>query len=185
MAGERWRLFVATALPGAAAAALWQSLARLRDRHPQARWLPPEQYHVTLVFLGSTDPARLAEIRRVIGEVAVSNARFAASTGSGGGRPDNRRGGVAWVRLAGGRHQLASIALALDRALGTRQYERQRPLPHVTVARRVTGGLIADLRAASTSFGVEWPVERISLFRSHTGPRGSVYEELAAAYLAG
>ena len=54
------RLFVAAEVPEDVRAGLAESVARLRERFPKARWVPPQNQHVTLKFLGSTYP-RLVE----------------------------------------------------------------------------------------------------------------------------
>jgi 2'-5' RNA ligase len=146
--------------------------------------MPAEQYHATLAFLGSTDPGRVSDISAAIRVVAATCEPFDLVTGEGSGRAGGRRGGVAWLRLAGGRQQVEELARAVDREIGSGLYTAANPpRPHVTVARRVDEALLDDLRAISPDLLVSWRVERIVLYRSHTGPRGSVYEELTSAQL--
>lgn len=145
--------------------------------------MPSEQYHATMVFLGATDPGRVPEISAAIARAAASEP-FDVLTGHGSGRAGGRRGGVAWLRLAGGREQLEELAWAVDREVGSGTYTAAAPpRPHVTVARRIDESLLDDLRATARDLRVPWRVERIVLYRSHTGPRGSVYEELSSAQL--
>jgi 2'-5' RNA ligase len=182
---ERWRLFVAAPMPQSAAAALWKALAGLRERHPEARWMPAEQYHATLVFLGSTDPGLVSEIGAAIARAArAADGPFDVVTGEGSGRAGGRRGGVAWLRLAQGRKQVEELAWSVDREIGNGVYTAAAPpRPHVTVARRVDEALLADLGDTAREERIPWLVERIVLYRSHTGPRGSAYEELTSAVI--
>jgi 2'-5' RNA ligase len=138
---------------------------------------------MTLVFLGSTDPAALPQLTAVVEDVARAGRPFAAALADGGGRPDNRRGGVAWLRLGTGQAEVVVLARAMDLALGTGAYAERPPLPHVTVARRVDQSLIDDLRATAQTLDVAWSVDRVALMRSHSGPQGSRYEELVGARL--
>lgn len=184
MSASGWRLFVAAPLPPTAAAAVWRALSDMRQRHPLARWTPAEQLHLTLVFLGATDATGVPRLSTVIQGVARAIPAFPASIGAGGGRPDTRRGGVAWLRLAQGDRQLAALARALDDALGSSAHAGRQPMAHVTVARRVDRQLIDDLRSTARTLEVGWHVERVVLYRSHTGPAGARYEELAGADLA-
>ena len=186
MSVERWRLFIAAPLPDRAAAALWESLAALRGRHLEARWTAPGQLHATLAFVGSTDPQRVPDITAAISRVAATSAAFDVLMGEGSGRAGGSRGGVAWLRLAGGREQLEHVAIAVDREIGSGLYSAATPpRPHVTVARRVDERLLADLRAVASQLYVPWRAERIVLYRSHTSSRGSRYEELSTSDLAG
>lgn len=156
-------------------------LADLRGRHPAVRWTRVDQYHATLVFLGSTDPAAVPDAVAALAGVAARRSPFEALTGEAGGFAASRRGGgVAWLRLAAGHDALAEIALELDTALGSGIYgSAAPPRPHVTLARRVDGALLDDLRAASPALATRWPVERLVLYRSHTVSAGSRYEELS------
>jgi RNA 2',3'-cyclic 3'-phosphodiesterase len=183
MSDVAWRLFVAAPLPPAAADALWTALAEVRGRHADARWIPPDQLHLTLVFLGTTDAAEVPRLTAQIDRATQPVSAFTVSTGDGGGRPANHRSGVAWLRLAAGDRQVAALARAVDDALGSGAYAERQPMAHVTVARRVDRRLIDDLRAASSAIDVSWQVERVVLYRSHTGPAGARYEELASAGL--
>jgi RNA 2',3'-cyclic 3'-phosphodiesterase len=185
MSDVAWRLFVAAPLPPPTADALWAALAEVRRRHAGARWTPADQLHLTLVFLGATDPAAVPQLAAQIDRASQAVSAFTASIGRGGGRPANHRGGVAWLRLAAGDRQVATLARAVDDALGSGAHTERQPMPHVTVARRVERKLIDDLRAASSRIDVSWQVERVVLYRSHTGPAGARYEALAAAHLAG
>jgi RNA 2',3'-cyclic 3'-phosphodiesterase len=189
---ERWRLFIAAPLAGEAAARLWQQLAALRRHHPAARWTDPEQLHATLIFLGQTLAGEVPRLESVLSATAARWRPFAADVRGSGGRIDGRpaaesgrrRGGVAWLNVGSGRQDLTSLALDLDRALGGGSAEGG-PRPHVTVSRRVDQALLDDLATEASRLRLEWTVERIVLYRSHTGPGGSRYEELTSARLGG
>jgi len=147
--------------------------------HPVVRWLPPEKLHLTLVFLGPTDPLHVSSIAAALASVAARHAPIAVETGKGGGRIDGRRGGVAWLRLDRGERNMVRLSRDVDRALGSHAYSAGRgPRPHLTVARGATNELLQGLSLEAVH--MRWVVERIALFRSHTGPKGSRYEELAA-----
>lgn len=147
--------------------------------------MAPELLHLTLVFLGATDADHVPDITRALAGVARRHAPYEALTGIAGGRvndrPQARRGGVAWLGLGRGAPETAALALDVDAALGGATYdERRAPQPHLTVARNVDAAALAALRELSGGLHVAWQSERIVLFRSHTGPRGSRYEELSS-----
>lgn len=185
LAAPRWRLFLAAPVPAAAAEAPWASLAQLRQRHPGARWVRPEQLHATLVFLGQTDPAEVEPLVEAMTAAAARFAPFEVATAEGGGRVDNRGGGVAWLQVEQGGQELRELSLALDRLIGSNAYAGRPPRPHITVARRIDDGLLADLRALAPTVRVGWLVDRIVLLRSHSDPGGSRYEALAERLLTG
>ena len=175
---------MAAPLPEEAAASAWSALGRARAGHPDVRWLPQEKLHLTLVFLGQTDAARVATLSEAVSAVAARHAPFAVRTGEAGGRVGGRRGGVAWLRLADGGHDVAQLSIDVDEAIGSNIYDaRNAPRPHLTLARRATEASLQDLRRAAASLELSWLVDRIVLFRSHTGPGGSRYESLLSERL--
>ena len=139
---------------------------------------------MTLVFLGQTDAGRVPELAAAVADVAARHAKFALTTGHAGGRAGGRRGGVAWLRLADGRHEVAQLSIDVDDALASGTYDaRHAPRPHLTVARRVDEQALSDLQRSTEGLRVSWVVDRIVLFRSHTGPGGSRYEALSSSKL--
>ena len=181
----RWRLFVAAPVPELAAARVFEVLADVRARHPMVKWLPINKIHLTLVFLGQTDPARVPEIAGVVARVAEQHQPFDVATGDGGGKLDDRRGGVAWLRLAEGGHQIAQLSIALDNAIDSHTFdERHAPRPHLTVARRVSEAALNDLRTVASQISLGWTVNRLVLLRSRTDPAGSIYQPLASFDMA-
>ena len=168
-----------------AAARLFEALAEVRTRHPMVKWLPINKLHLTLVFLGQTDPARVPELTATLERIAAQHTPFNVATGDGGGKLDDRRGGVAWLRIAEGGHQIAQLSLDLDNGIGSHTFdEKHAPRPHLTVARRVSDAALADVRTVAAQMTLGWTVDQLVLFRSHTNPSGSVYESLTNANLA-
>src|SRR5262249_1892655 len=59
------RLFTGLEIP----AAIGESLSTLRGGLPGARWVEPENYHVTLPFIGDVDDSMAHEVASVLGRV--------------------------------------------------------------------------------------------------------------------
>ncbi|MEO8626196.1 MAG: RNA 2',3'-cyclic phosphodiesterase [Candidatus Limnocylindrales bacterium] len=184
-AHKSWRLFIAAPMPDAAAKEVWHALAAVRSRHPDARWLPPQKLHLTLVFLGQTESRDIDRIAAATAAVAARHEAYPVATGDGGGRVDTTRGGVAWLRLADGGHETAQLALDLDVEIGSGSYDPAHPPhPHLTVARGVDQPTLDDIRATGDGMSLRWTIDRLVLFRSYTDPHGSIYEELSTHLLA-
>src|ERR1700744_2236384 len=79
------RLFTGLEIPPNVA----QSLAMMRGGLPGARWIDPENYHLTLRFIGDIDDALAREIAGVLGRVqrGAFELRFDGLTSSGGRKP--------------------------------------------------------------------------------------------------
>jgi len=188
-AGRPWRLFIALPLPGEAAAAVVEGLEPARARFPAAHWIGVDALHVTLVFLGSTDPDRAPAIARSIDAVAGGQRAIEVQLGGGGGRERGGGEGVAWLSVAQGGGETIRLAQLLAEAMiplevGDRSGPRRSPSAHVTVARHAPPELISDPafhRPPDPS--IAWLADRAFLFRSILEPKGARYEVLHVATL--
>jgi 2'-5' RNA ligase len=168
------RLFVALDLPWE----LRQHLATLSGAGiPGARWVPPENYHITLRFIGEA-PAHLAE--EIDHALAALRSRGFSLTLSGvgtfarGGRPTSLWVGV--ERNPQLDHLRGKIETALQR-IGL-EPERRRFAPHVSLARLdnpVESKLAAFVQAHNLFRAEPVPVEHFTLFSSLLGKEQSVY----------
>ena len=62
------RLFVALELPAEVQREVAERVRRERPSLPPARWVRPEAWHLTLSFLGETDPAAVAPLERALAD---------------------------------------------------------------------------------------------------------------------
>ncbi|HEY6567426.1 MAG TPA: RNA 2',3'-cyclic phosphodiesterase [Actinomycetota bacterium] len=183
---EQRRLFVAVPLPTSVTPAIEAAVGPWRARFPQARWVQPQDRHVTLKFMGPT-PRRLdAWLHDRIGEVAASTQAFEIRLTRLGAFPSNRRARVLWVGLEDGAGHLATMAKGLDRGLAPEFAPDRRPFtPHVTVARSDRALELPNDLAGSPLPGPTVAVSEIVLFRSRIGRSSARYEALESYLLRG
>jgi RNA 2',3'-cyclic 3'-phosphodiesterase len=180
-----WRLFVALPVPADVRRSLWAQLAPWRARHPQARWLAADTWHLTLLFLGAVPADRVPDAIALVDAVATATQGFEVGIGAGGGR-DRRGEGVAWLAVDAGAGSVIALAEALAARCPadlTRGAPPSRtPSAHLTVARRVDQALIADLSAARLVRSEStWRADRLVLVRSHLEHEGARYQTLHEA----
>jgi RNA 2',3'-cyclic 3'-phosphodiesterase len=179
------RLFVAFDVPPAVRDAAEVSVAPWRERFPRAKWVPKQNQHVTLKFLGSTWPRLVPWVHGTVAEVAQAHAPVRTRVLGLGAFPNARRARVLWVGLDDTATDLARIAAGLDEAL-SREFapEKHGFTPHLTVARfepPVEFEGLADADLVSEPF----EIDRIVLYRSHLRRPAPVYEELGTFALGG
>lgn len=179
---------MAVPVPTATGAAIQAALAAHRRAYPDARWMTPESYHVTLRFLGPVDRSTVAALTTTIDRCAHEAHPYEVALGRGGGT--RGRSGAGWLSVTRGGSETTALADRLDALLPSdirASLGPGRPAPHLTVARRAAAGLVADLREQRLGqLHVSWTADRMVLYRSHTGTRaGSRYEPLAEARLGG
>lgn len=178
------RLFVSVQPPAEALEALNAELGRARAVAPPGlRWTRPEQWHLTLAFLGDVPddevPTLTDALAAVVGDAPMS-LRLA-----GGGCFGTR---VLWVGLAGDVHALRTLAADLSgAAIGCGiALEDQSFRPHLTLAR--AGREKADLRPAAAELaqvvGPPWDVTAVQLMHSrlNAGPGGSALHQPIATW---
>ncbi len=156
------RLFVGLSIPEDARKALAAAVEPVR-RRTQARWVPPELYHVTLAFLGERDRAALPALESLLRAAAATAAPFPlVLTGLGYfGRED---GAILYAAL---REQPALLSLSdAVRGLlaGAEQAFDPKPFaPHVTLARKARLALGEKLPAFAP---VAFTADAVTLFHS-------------------
>lgn len=187
------RLFIAIYPPAAAVADLAAVAAQLPFSRPHAEGLslrpvPPEQWHVTVAFLGILDDAQAAAAQAAMRAAAAGTVRAPRLRLTGGGRFDNGRAGAAWTGLDGDLDVLHDLATRLRDALaGVGVPFDARPYqPHLTLA-RPGDRLDADqwrevLERLDAYAGPAWPAPALSLMRSDH-PVSNHYTEIFAAAL--
>jgi 2'-5' RNA ligase len=167
------RLFVAVDPPVGEARALD---AALGARDDQLRWVPPEQWHVTLVFCGEVSPSAVPELSERLARGAARTPRFDVQLATAGSFPQQAaRARVLWVGLLGEidtMTRLAERCAAAVRRAGITVEDRALR-PHVTVARarRDTVDVRTHVQRLSSYAGQPWRVASVRLVHSTLGAR--------------
>ena len=181
------RLFVALTPPGEVVEALQSVTAGLRERAPDLRWTPPEQWHVTLVFLGEVGEGVASELARRLDRAAARHPPLSLALG-GGGQFGHR---VLWTGVQGDRDGLRRLAdSARAAARRSRLPVPHRPYrPHLTLARADGAADLSSLVERLALWpGLPWVARQLYLVRSRlsAGPQGSArHEPIASWPLAG
>ncbi len=179
------RLFIAVPLPAEARAAIETLVAGVRvapepapgerrDPH-DVRWVRMDGLHVTLRFLGPTDPARIPDLKAAVDAAAAGVGPFELGLAGAGAFPSPARPRVLWLGLERGLAPLNELTGRLAGSLAAHGWAHDdRPVrPHLTLARsdgvaagsRVAAGLVA----AAAALDLRWVADRIVLFESQTG----------------
>lgn len=170
------RLFVAVDLPAGHAAALQQ----LQDPDLKARWVPPEQYHVTLRFLGDADEDRAQRLRVELESIDLPSFQM-------GGEgldvfPSKRKPRVLVVHINEEPGLMTLQQQIDDLVTGMGFDEQKNPFnPHVTIARlqKATPREVRSYLSQHPEFKIEaFSAERFRLYESELGADGAVHNVL-------
>jgi 2'-5' RNA ligase len=166
------RLFTGLEIPSEVA----QSLSMLRGGLPGARWVDPENYHVTLRFIGDVDDDVAHEVASLLGRVkrGAFELRLDGVTSFGGKKP---RAVVATVAPSPSLMDAQAEQERLMQRIGL-DPEGRKYTPHVTLARLrdASSRDVADYLAARGLFRTPpFPVSRFVLFSARASTGGGPY----------
>jgi 2'-5' RNA ligase len=190
------RAFIAVCLDEPARAAVAAEIERLRPLSRAVAWVPPQNLHLTLKFLGDQSDGRLAEALHGIEEVAAGRAPFSLTLHGVGAFPGMERPRILWVGVAEGALEVRALQAEVEAAFARRMFapESHAWHPHLTIGRvfdprrwrRDTSPALREsiARVATTRFG-SLGVSRVVLMRSDLSPSGARYTELHSVSLAG
>jgi RNA 2',3'-cyclic 3'-phosphodiesterase len=178
------RLFIAVLAPPAVQATATTAQGRLRAQALPVRWVDPVGIHVTLQFLGTTEPEHLPSLSSALAGVAAGARPMTLRTAGLGVFPTLARARVVWLGLAGEVERLAVLQAAVLAATGPLGFVAEaRPFtPHVTLGRVRDTATPAERAAVGQAVAATpapplaaWPVDDLALMASTLGPRGATY----------
>jgi 2'-5' RNA ligase len=169
------RLFVALSLPEEVA----ERLDDLATGMPGARWVPPENMHITLRFLGEVDGARARDLDACLAAIDAPAFELTLSgLDTFGDGPKLRSLFIGVEPNPALTHLQSKVETAVARA--GLQLERRKFRPHVTLARFKgdPGPKLGRFIAAKSPVRVgPFPVDRFVLYSSVLGSEGPHYVE--------
>lgn len=184
--GPKQRLFLAVEVPRSVRAAVGVAIRPWRDAFPNARWVPPERWHVTLKFLGWTPPRLTPWVEEIVEALIGTHPRLTTSVRGLGAFPSTRRGRVLWAGIDDPANRLAALVADLETGLAEEfRVEVRRFHPHLTVARSEPPLHLPESYAATPLTSETFAADRVVLFRSHLQGGTTRYEKLRTFSLGG
>jgi 2'-5' RNA ligase len=166
------RLFTGIEIP----AVIAEQLSMLRGGLPGARWIDPENYHLTLRFIGDVDDVTALEAASALGRIqrGAFDVRLDGLTSFGGRKP---RAVVASMSTLPALIELQAEQERLMQRIGLAP-EGRKYMPHVTLARlrESSNRQVADYLAARGLFRTpDFRVARFVLFSARNSTGGGPY----------
>lgn len=177
------RTFLAVELDEPAREALREFQSALMASGLEARWVKPENIHLTIRFLGEIIPADIEKISASVRAVAEKVKPFRVTIRGAGAFPSLQRPRVVWAGLEdpSAALELEKLITAALRQIGFPPEDKEFH-PHFTLARTRGGNRTAALeqflRGGCSRPIADLFVDHVALIKSDLKPTGPTYTTL-------
>jgi 2'-5' RNA ligase len=181
------RTFIALELPPSLISLLAKVQEDLQSMGLRAKWVRPENIHLTLKFLGNINPADIDNIGGAMVDAVGKINTFNLVAEGIGVFPGIKRPRVIWVGLKGQIQLLFAMQRLLEDNLAALGYKKEkRPFKgHLTLGRFKQSVNPNTIRRVLEEFGdlaiEEFTARRVMFYKSDLKPTGAVYSQLQQA----
>ncbi len=179
------RTFLAVSPPREISRELFEARAVLRDAWKGVRWVKPEHFHITLVFLGDQDEKLIEKIHGRIPEALKGMRDFDISLEGAGCFGPVSRPQVFIEKVGPGRDNLGLLRDVLRPVLEPLTgWNRGAYRPHLTLGRSRRRGLQGPAGGGLLPLNVKrdnvktFPAGEVNLYQSILHPEGAQYVRL-------
>lgn len=144
---------------------------------PNARWTPPEQFHLTLSFIGEVDGSTFLDIREALAEITVP--QFSLQLQGVGFFPPRGQPRVIWAGI-----EKSEPLHLLQRKITTRLFhlglepDNRKFSPHITLARlqqTPSGNVVKYLQNNGLFRSQPFVIDQFILYSSFLGRSGALH----------
>ena len=175
------RAFIAIELPATIKDILYRTCLELGESiAPRAvRWVKPENIHLTLRFLGDTQPDLIPQIGRAIDQKVGHLPMIDLELNELGSFPNSKSPRIIWVGIGGEVDLLNQLHISIEQALNRFGWEPEgrRFYPHLTIGRVKDRKSVnqANLPYGRVVESLSFTVMAVTLIESVLKPEGASY----------
>ena len=178
------RLFIALTPPPDIQREVWDAFAPLRARELPVKWVPPENVHLTLKFLGEVEARRQEEITGALAAAAQGTRPITLVVRGAGTFPNPRVPRVIWAGIEPD-PAIELLADRVERSYAPLRFPTEgRPFrPHLTLGRAARDARARDWAGVAElldglSVDATAVLDGVDLVRSELRRGGSVYHRV-------
>jgi len=175
------RSFIAIPLAGEVQRAARKIARELQGEKDGMKWVPEDNLHLTLKFLGDVVDRDIPQVCKVIRESCQSIVPFELELEGTGGFPNDERPRIVWAGIVSGGDFLIDLVAQLEASLATLGFkpEPRDYRPHLTLGRTRSGSASPEVvekikRFKRRRLGI-LPVDQVRLYASFLDKEGTTY----------
>jgi 2'-5' RNA ligase len=178
------RSFIAIEIPDAVKSSVKDIIRKVEADTRGVRWVPVENMHLTLKFLGEVKEDLISEIDSRLRSIGRRHRNFSVGVSGSGAFPDFKRPNVFWIGLESS-DKLRSLFKDIDILMSEIGFERESRgfSPHLTIGRvkdkRGIDNATRELATYKDTFFGTIEVREILLMKSVLKPSGAEYSKVA------
>lgn len=186
-----WRLFIAMPLGDRVEQTLSGIIHDLKRSAAAVRWVSPKNVHLTLRFIGDTEPSQVDELKAVLDNTARQFTAVDTRIDLLSAFPNLKRPRIFWAGCSDHEvtKRLCRVADAVERGVQELGFEPSNKMfkPHLTLGRVKRPDNLDRLVATLGQYelpALDLHLDRIVLFRSTLTSEGPIYDRLHETSLA-
>ncbi len=178
------RSFIAIDIPDEIKGSMKEVVQSLSAEAQGIRWVPVENIHLTLKFLGEVKEELIPEIQTRLQIIGKAQQPFNVEIRGAGAFPNLKRPNVLWIGIKRS-EQLETLFREIDKSLSEMGFEREARgfSPHLTIGRvkdmRGIDPVLKELATYKDTFFGTIEVRQILLMKSTLKPSGAEYSKTA------
>jgi 2'-5' RNA ligase len=188
------RVFIAIELSESVCDTIQKQTTRLRQTlgNDLIRWVPTQNMHLTLKFLGDTTTSHLEFLKQLLAREAKSHPQFNLQLGGLGAFPNSKRPRLLWIGIHAPA-DLVSLQKSIESGTSRLGYEQEERAfsPHLSIGRvrqNISPPEQQKIRTALDTIQLgnigTARVDSVHLFKSDLQSGGSIYTKLFSAPLS-
>lgn len=169
------RLFIALPIPQQNRVVLNQLSQKLQERWGFRRWLHPNDYHITLKFIGECDFQQALLIKDQLRDISNNIHSFQLRIGKLGTFNNRSSSKILWAGVHGDLLALQSLRNQIEDKMELIGFAKEINTyrPHISLARNYTQGILHKeellLAPSIKEHTITWTVKELVLYQTHLG----------------
>ena len=178
------RCFISIELPEELKKNIYGYIEKLKAAGADVKWIPPENLHLTLKFLGDTTEELLKSINERLIPLSKSYDKFSLQISGAGAFPNIKYPRIIWLGVRDS-EEIIKLQHDIDESMAGLGFEKddKQFTPHLTIGRVISlrnkDALIKELATLKDMGFGKIGVDNITMMKSELKPGGAEYFKLS------